>query len=399
MTDAIQTPVKSAPRAPRPKRRTGLGLYLDKKGRYCLDVVVHGHRLRKRYGGVPFQVAKQLAQRDALALRVSVLTTGGPPAAAPPVTDLTVAAALTRYEQEAFATLRPGTRRLARALMKPLRAHLGTVRLSALGVLDLERYRRVRTAPAAAGRGATGQVVFNRELALLSAVITRCQSWGLLSRTDNPCREVRRFKEPRGRERILSYAEEDALLAALPEPHRTVTQLALEVGARLQSELLPITWDDLDLDKARLSITATHAKNGRARHVPLSADMVQRLRAMQARSTSPFVFPAPRGGSFQLNFRKRYFPAVRAAGLGGTRVDIHCLRHTWASRMVEAGADLTLLMALGGWSSLVMVQRYSHHRPERAVDATSRMLAAREGATRVPPQTTPRPITAAPRTA
>lgn len=64
--------------------------------------------------------------------------------------------------------------------------------------------------------------------------------------------------------------------------------------------------------------------------------------------------------------------------------------------MVEAGADLTLLMALGGWSSLVMVQRYSHHRPERAVDATSRMLAARASHS---PQTTPRPITVAPRTA
>ena len=71
--------------------------------------------------------------------------------------------------------------------------------------------------------------------------IERCKTWGLTRRVDNPCTEVKRFRESRGRERILTYLEEDALLAALREPHRTVTQLALECGARLQSELLPIT--------------------------------------------------------------------------------------------------------------------------------------------------------------
>jgi integrase len=49
-----------------------------------------------------------------------------------------------------------------------------------------------------------------------------------------------------------------------------VTQLALECGARLQSELLSVVWDDVDLDRARVTITATHSKNGRARHLPLS---------------------------------------------------------------------------------------------------------------------------------
>jgi integrase len=119
---------------------------------------------------------------------------------------------------------------------------------------------------------------------------------------------------------------------------------------------------------------------------------------MQATSTSPFVFPAPRGGSLQLTFKKHYFATVRALGLAGTGLTVHCLRHTWASRMVEAGADLTLLMALGGWSSLVMVQRYSHHRPERAVELTTRMLAARAGALAAP-QESPRPITRLPRNA
>lgn len=72
---------------------------------------------------------------------------------------------------------------------------------------------------------------------------------------------------------------------------------------------------------------------------------------------------AARGGGQLHRFKTVYFEAVRRLGLAGTGLNIHALRHTWASRMVESGADLTLLMALGGWSSLVMVQRYSHHRP------------------------------------
>jgi integrase len=273
---------------------------------------------------------------------------------------------------------------------------LGDLRLSALSPMDIERYKKTRTLPAPGRRG-TGTTITNREIGLLSAVIDRCKDWGLTTRPDNPCKKVKRFRESRGRERILTYAEEDALLAALPEPHRTVTQLAIECGGRLQSELLPVTWDDVDLDKARLTITATHAKNGRARHVPMSPDMVSRLAAMKQTSTSPLVFPAAGGGRLH-KFKDRYFKAVEAVGLKGTKLGIHSLRHTWASRMIEAGADLSLVQQLGGWSSLLMVTRYSHHRPERAVDATAAMLAAR-AARPESPHATPRPLARVPRNA
>jgi integrase len=355
---------------------------------------VHGHRLRKRYGAVPFKVAEQLTERDRTALRVAVLTTGKRPAAKLPVTDLTVAAALARYERDAFPTLRPRTRALYRKLMKPLREHLGSIRLSALSPLDLERYKRERTAPTP-DRPTTGHTTTNRQLALLSAVIERCRLWKLTTRPDNPVAAVKRFRESRGRERILTYEEEARLLSALREPDRVVVQLALECGARLQSELLSVVWADVHLETARpsLTITATHAKNGRPRHLPLSPDMAGQLRALQATSTSPFVFPATQGG-FNHRFKRRYFRAVRALRLDG--VGIYTLRHTWASRMFEAGADLVLLKELGGWASLTMISRYSHHRPERAVEATQCMLAARD---RHSPQSSPRPMAAPVRSA
>lgn len=104
--------------------------------------------------------------------------------------------------------------------------------------------------------------------------------------------------------------------------------------------------------------------------------MVARLRTLQATSTSPFVFPAQLGGLLH-RFKTHYFKAVRKAGLAGTKLGVHTLRHTWASRMVEAGADLLLLQKLGGWSSLLLVQRYSHLREERGAEAIRRMVEAR----------------------
>lgn len=160
---------------------------------------------------------------------------------------------------------------------------------------------------------------------MLKAVFTKCQAWKLITRQDNPLDEIAWFKEPRGREHVLSFEEEDRLLAALLGPARVVVLLALQTGCRLQSELLPLVWDDLDLDKARLTIPAGHAKAGKPRHLPLSQDMVSALRAMQATATGRYVFPARRGG-YYFRFNTHFYAAVRRAGLAGTGVNVHCLR-------------------------------------------------------------------------
>jgi integrase len=365
------------------KRRTArLGAYRDARGVWIIDLVYRGHRVRKRLGrGLSFETVKQIAQRESLALRTAILHNGKPPAPEPQVVDLTINAACDRFEREHFGVLRANTRRAYLRQMKPIRAHLGTVTLGALSPFHLEQFKRDRTRPTE-DRPTSGRTAVNRELTLLKGVYAKCIAWKLFSpREDNPFDAVARYPEPRGRERILTFEEEDRLLAALPERARTVTQLALECGARLQSELLPIIWDDVDLDHARVLIRSIHAKNGKPRHLPLCPTMVATLRAMQASATSAFVFPGRRGAFFH-RYKHAFFEAVRTAGLAGTGVNIHCLRHSWASRMLEAGADLAVVRDLGGWADLSILNRYSHHRPQRAVEATAAMLAQRDAARR-----------------
>ena len=264
-----------------------------------------------------------------------------------------------------------------------LRAHLGPKRLAELAPLDLERFKREVTA---AARRGSGQTQCNRALELLRTVLRAARTWGLTSRADNPVADVKRFKESKGRDRILSGAEEARLLAALPEPHRTAVRVALECGARLQAELLALEWRDVNLDTARLTIPARIAKSGRERGLPLTDTMVATLRALREAAEQRLgadavptarVFTAKRGGPLS-HFKHRFYAGVRAAGLAGTGLGVHSLRHTWASRMVESGCDLVMLQRLGGWSSLELVGRYSHARDERGAEAIRTMLAARE---------------------
>jgi site-specific recombinase XerD len=54
----------------------------------------------------------------------------------------------------------------------------------------------------------------------------------------------------------------------------------------------------------------------------------------------------------------------------------HANRHTWASRLTMAGVDPRTIMALGGWSNLGMLARYSHLTPGHLQAAVERLVAA-----------------------
>ena len=110
--------------------------------------------------------------------------------------------------------------------------------------------------------------------------------------------------------------------------------------------------------------------------------------SLPATRRSDLVFSGPGGGRLW-HFSGRFFRTVRALGLGGTGLNIHSLRHTFASRFAEATGDL-LLQRVGGWSSLTLVQRYAHVREGRGAEAIRQMLAAHDGAA---PQPAPVPST------
>jgi site-specific recombinase XerD len=63
--------------------------------------------------------------------------------------------------------------------------------------------------------------------------------------------------------------------------------------------------------------------------------------------------------------------AVKAAGISHCR--LYDCRHTFATRMVEAGVDLVTLAALMGHSKIQMVLRYAHPTKEHQVQAIRKL--------------------------
>ncbi|MCZ6478883.1 MAG: site-specific integrase, partial [candidate division NC10 bacterium] len=218
--------------------------------------------------------------------------------------------------------------------------------------------------------GQDAKVAANRELGTLKALINQCKTWGIYA-SENPVAKVRFFPEPRGKERIVTPDEEATLLAAAKEPLRTVILTGLYAGLRVASEALTLRWADVDLARRVLTVQSAHAKSGKRRTVPINTVLHDALsRLAEGAGPEDFVF-RHRNGRRVREMASSFTRLCHRLGI----VDVtpHCLRHTFASRLVMAGTDLETVRELGGWANLSMVQRYAHPSPQHKADAVERI--------------------------
>ena len=198
-----------------------------------------------------------------------------------------------------------------------------------------------------------------RELAYFSAIINHARrEWGI--NTPNPVLSVRKPAQPQGRNRVLSYEEEQRLLLACePKANRNIYTrpfviLALETAMR-RGEILSLRWDNINLTKRTAYLALT--KNGESRVVPLSTRAIETLQALP-RSIDGRVLPI-NFAALETNFKR----ARERANLLDLR--IHDLRHTAATRLSEKLPNLLELSAVTGHKQLSMLKRYYHPNPEQ----------------------------------
>jgi site-specific recombinase XerD len=220
----------------------------------------------------------------------------------------------------------------------------------------------------------------NRYRALISLVFRLGIESGKVK--ENPARLVKHRQENNARVRWLSAEEEvrlrAAVSAACPE-HMPELDLALNTGLRL-GELYGLDWENVSL--ARRVLTIPRPKNGEMRHVPLNGPAVEALGELQKRSDG--VGPVIRNAEGGALTSPRYWfePSVKAAKIRS--FSWHCLRHTFASRLVMAGVDLRTVQELMGHKSIQMTVRYSHLTPKHTLAAVERLTGF---ATAVPTDT------------
>jgi len=145
------------------------------------------------------------------------------------------------------------------------------------------------------------------------------------------------------------------LIDAAPAHLQPVIRFALATGLR-KCNILGLRWDQVDLARRQLWVHPDDAKGGRAIGIPLNALAINVLNA--CRRQHPEAVFTFEGHQYRWIDHRTWLRVCRDAGLSGVR--FHDLRHTWASWLAQAGVDPQHLKTLGGWSTLAMVERYSH---------------------------------------
>jgi integrase len=201
----------------------------------------------------------------------------------------------------------------------------------------------------------------NYELALMShAFNLAIKEWEWLK--DNPVSRVSREKVNNMRERWLTFEEEGKLLDASPKWLQELIIFSLETGLR-QGETLNLQWPQVDL--FRRTITILEQKNRGKDTIPLNERALEVLKA-KARIRhikTNYVFHNNNRNRIGVsNLLRAFYSATKKSKLKGFRW--HDLRHTFATRLIQAGVDLYSVQKLGRWKNIQMVMRYAHHYPE-----------------------------------
>jgi integrase/recombinase XerC len=180
----------------------------------------------------------------------------------------------------------------------------------------------------------------------------------------------------------LSAAELTALLKAchgktfMDRRDEAIIRLAIETAARAE-EILAMTVTDVDLRRGLATIR--RGKGGRGRRTPFgpqtaqAADRYMRLRKAHRLAGTPALWLGDRGKALAYHGLRNALQR-RAAVAGIEGFHIHRLRHTAASRWLEAGGSEGGLMAVAGWRSRDMLDRYvADTAMDRAADEARKL--------------------------
>jgi integrase len=182
--------------------------------------------------------------------------------------------------------------------------------------------------------------------------------WGKAN--ENPVKHVRLFREDNGRTRFLTEEEEVRLLVHCGPYLRPIVIAALHTGFR-KSELLSLRWKHIDFQHQLVTAEAAYAKNGETRSIPMTVLLTETLQAIRIHGDpTAYVFLTHEGMPYR-DISTAFTTAIRRAAL--LDFTFHDLRHTFASRLVMAGVDLTTVKELMGHKTIAMTLRYAHLAP------------------------------------
>ena len=228
--------------------------------------------------------------------------------------------------------------------------HFGNKLLSEIRSLDVEGYKTFRL------NKDIKPATVNREINSLSKMFSIAKQNKYIE--DNPCSGVEKLRVENLKIRFLSKEEQERLYNVI-EGHwiKPLVVTALQTGMR-KGEILDLKWDCVNFEQNYIDVLQT--KSGKPRQIPMSEKLSNTLKEQPR--INDYVFVNPKTKKKHSNINDLFPEFLKKAKI--EKFDFHSLRHTSATRMVECGIDLTVVMEILGHSDIKTTMRYAHPVPE-----------------------------------
>jgi site-specific recombinase XerD len=169
-----------------------------------------------------------------------------------------------------------------------------------------------------------------------------------------PSKRPGKLPEPFSREEVTRL-----LAAAKNQKHRVLLMADYATGLRV-SELVRLK--PIHIHSERMLVRVDQGKGNKDRYTLLSERLLQELRSYwRAYQPGEWLFPrGDRGGPMPRGTAQKIFYSVKARAGLKRGAGIHCLRHSFATHLLEAGTSLPTIQRLLGHRSISTTMKYLH---------------------------------------
>lgn len=239
-----------------------------------------------------------------------------------------------------------------------------------LSPLQLEKFKRERRESDTKRGGKRSPATVNRELEILSKIFSLAVTAKVAA--SNPCLEVPKLRVDNKRTRYLLDEEEPLLLAQCVDERAHLGRMivvAIGTGMR-KGDQLGLRWSKVDFQRGVIYVA--NQKTGKEYTVPMNRDVREAMISLRREATAgaEFVFVNPKTGGPYGDVKRGFAWACDKAGIRDFRW--HDLRHTFGTRLGEAGCSEATIAELMGHTSVATTRRYTHGTEQAkrlAVDA------------------------------
>lgn len=272
----------------------------------------------------------------------------------------------------------PNTAKRYETSSKTLIETFGSKKLHTITPDDIEKYKTARLSRGRRRRGRNGATretgkgvkpaTINTDLSCMKAMYNFFVELDVIGR--NPVERVKLVPANNQKTRVLSFEEERLYLAACRQPLLDVAMLMLDTGMR-PDEVFRMRRENVNLEDGYVFNPSGKSKAAR-RKLSLTRRAADLLKERLDAIERDYVFPLDSDPSKPMKTTDRlHQAALKVSGIDHCR--LYDLRHTFATRCVEAGVDLVTLAALLGHSKIQMVLRYAHPTKEHQIQAIRKL--------------------------